>query len=180
MLAMNNEGFPLFKRTCSAQILSMACFPGLGPSVRHAPVCSSIKSWLSAGPTSPREKALFLYAEMTANLPHTRKLLHSPRHPLLAYSEVTLPGLSAGPGGRGRGGLLLWALKKCLLNGYLIVYTFFLPYYRSTFTRSPVSVSSLLETFFGSCPGLLGVGEQGGALGGSLGSQAVRELPVHL
>ena len=28
----------------------------------------------------------------------------------------------------------LWALKKCLLNGYLIVYTFFLPYYRSTFT----------------------------------------------
>ena len=104
MLAMNNEGFPLFKRTCSAQILSMACFPGLGPSVRHAPVCSSIKSWLSAGPTSPREKALFLYAEMTANLPHTRKLLHSPRHPLLAYSEVTLPGLSAGPGGRGEGG----------------------------------------------------------------------------
>ena len=103
MLAMNNEGFPLFKRTCSAQIVSMACFPGLGPSVRHAPVCSSIKSWLSAGPTSPREKALFLYAEMTANLPHTRKLLHSPRHPLLAYSEVTLPGLSAGPGG-GRGG----------------------------------------------------------------------------
>ena len=78
-----------------------ACFPGLGPSVRHAPVCSSIESWLSAGPTSPREKALFLYAEMTANLPHTRKLLHSPRHPLLAYSEVTLPGLSAGPGGRG-------------------------------------------------------------------------------
>ena len=76
-----------------------ACFPGLGPSVRHAPVCSSIESWLSAGPTSPREKALFLYAEMTANLPHTRKLLHSPRHPLLAYSEVTLPGLSAGPGG---------------------------------------------------------------------------------
>ena len=75
-----------------------ACFPGLGPSVRHAPVCSSIESWLSAGPTSPREKALFLYAEMTANLPHTRKLLHSPRHPLLAYSEVTLPGLSAGPG----------------------------------------------------------------------------------
>ena len=42
MLAMNNEGFPLFKRTCSAQIVSMACFPGLGPSVRHAPVCSSI------------------------------------------------------------------------------------------------------------------------------------------
>ena len=97
MLAMNNEGFPLFKRTCSAQILSMACFPGLGPSVRHAPVCSSIESWLSAGPTSPREKALFLYAEMTANLPHTRKLLHSPRHPLLAYSEVTLPGLLTGP-----------------------------------------------------------------------------------
>ena len=96
MLAMNNEGFPLFKRTCSAQILSMACFPGLGPSVRHAPVCSSIESWLSAGPTSPREKALFLYAEMTANLPHTRKLLHSPRHPLLASSEVPLPGLSAG------------------------------------------------------------------------------------
>ena len=168
MLAMNNEGFPLFKRTCSAQIVSMACFPGLGPSVRHAPVCSSIESWLSAGPTSPREKALFLYAEMTANLPHTRKLLHSPRHPLLAYSEVTLPGLSAGPGGGGEGGrgLLLWALKKCLLNGYLIVYTFSLPYYRSTFTRSPVSVSSLLETFFGSCPGLLGVGEQGGGFGG--------------
>ena len=82
-----------------------ACFPGLGPSVRHAPVCSSIESWLSAGPTSPREKALFLYAEMTANLPHTRKLLHSPRHPLLAYSEVTLPGLSAGRGGKkGEGG----------------------------------------------------------------------------
>ena len=80
-----------------------ACFPGLGPSVRHAPVCSSIESWLSAGPTSPREKALFLYAEMTANLPHTRKLLHSPRHPLLAYSEVTLPGLWAGPGGDGGG-----------------------------------------------------------------------------
>ena len=35
MLAMNNEGFPLFKRTCSAQISSMACFPGLGP--RGAP-----------------------------------------------------------------------------------------------------------------------------------------------
>ena len=47
------------------------------------------------------------------------------------------------------GGFLLWALKKCLLNGYLIVCTFFLPYYRSTFTRSPVSVSSLLETFLG-------------------------------
>ena len=29
------------------------------------------------------------------------------------------------------------------------VYTFFLQYYRSTFTRSPVSVSSLLETFLG-------------------------------
>ena len=153
MLAMNNEGFPLFKRTCSAQILSMACFPGLGPSVRHAPVCSSIKSWLSAGPTSPREKALFLYAEMTANLPHTRKLLHSPRHPLLAYSEMACQGCWQG--------LLFWALKRCLLNGYLVVYTFFLPYYRSTFTRSPVSVSSLLETFFGSCPGLLGVGKQG-------------------
>ena len=41
---------------------------------------------------------------------------------------------------RGGGGFLLWALKKCLLNGYLIVCTFFLPYYRSTFTRSPVSV----------------------------------------
>ena len=63
MLAMNNEGFPLFKRTCSAQIWSMACFPGLGPSVRHAPHCSSIKSWLSAGPTSTREKVLFKYTE---------------------------------------------------------------------------------------------------------------------
>ena len=42
------------------------------------------------------------------------------------------------------------------------VYTFFLQYYRSTFTRSPVSVTSLLETFFRSCPGLLGVAEQGG------------------
>ena len=152
MLAMNNEGFPLFKRTCSAQIVSMACFPGLGPSVRHAPVCSSIKSWLSAGPTSPREKALFLYAEMTANLPHTRKLLHSPRHPLLAYSEMTLPDWQ---------GLLFWELKKCLLNGYIIVYTFFLQYYRSTFTRSPVSVSSLLKTFSWSCPGLLSVVVQG-------------------
>ena len=141
MLAMNNEGFPLFKRTCSAQIVSMACFPGLGPSVRHAPVCSSIKSWLSAGPTSPREKALFLYAEMTANLPHTQELLHSPRHPLLAYSEMACQGCWQG--------LLFWALKRCLLNGHLVVYTFFLPYYRSTFTRSPVSVSSLLETFSG-------------------------------
>ena len=118
-----------------------ACFPGLGPSVRHAPVCSSIESWLSAGPTSPREKALFLYAEMTANLPHTRKLLHSPRHPLLAYSEMACQGCWQG--------LLFWALKRCLLNGHLVVYTFFLPYYRSTFTRSPVSVSSLLETFSG-------------------------------
>ena len=105
------------------------------------PVCSSIDSWLSTGPTSPREKALFLYAEMTANLPHTRKLLHSPRHPLLAYSELACQGCWQG--------LLFWALKRCLLNGHLVVYTFFLPYYRSTFTRSPVSVSSLLETFSG-------------------------------
>ena len=172
MLAMNNEGFPLFKRTCSAQIVSMACFPGLGPSVRHAPVCSSIKSWLSAGPTSPREKALFLYAEMTANLPHTRKLLHSPRHPLLAYSEMACQGCWQG--------LLFWALKRCLLNGHLVVYTFFLPYYRSTFTRSPVSVSSLLETFSGPAQDCSVLVNRGGALGGSLGSQAVRELPVHL
>ena len=50
MLAMNNEGFPLFKRTCSAQIVSMACL------------------------ARPKE-----------------------------------------------GGLLLWALKKCLLNGYTLV-----------------------------------------------------------
>ena len=158
MLAMNNEGFPLFKRTCSAQILSMACFPGLGPSVRHAPVCSSIESWLSAGPTSPREKALFLYAEMTANLPHTRKLLHSPRHPLLAYSEMACQGCWQG--------LLFWALKRCLLNGHLVVYTFFLPYYRSTFTRSPVSVSSLLETFSGPAQDCSVLVNRGGLWGG--------------
>ena len=167
MLAMNNEGFPLFKRTCSAQIVSMACFPGLGPSVRHAPVCSSIKSWLSAGPTSPREKALFLYAEMTANLPHTRKLLHSPRHPLLAYSEMACQGCWQG--------LLFWALKRCLLNGHLVVYTFFLPYYRSTFTRSPVSVSSLLETFSGpaqDCSVLVNRG--GGLWGGRGGARAIK------
>ena len=102
-----------------------ACFPGLGPSVRHAPVCSSIESWLSAGPTSPREKALFLYAEMTANLPHTRKLLHSPRHPLLAYSEMACQGCWQD--------LLFWALKRCLLNGHLVVNTFFLPYHRNPF-----------------------------------------------
>ena len=173
MLAMNNEGFPLFKRTCSAQIVSMACFPGLGPSVRHAPRYSSIKSWFSAGPTLPGKKALFLYAEMTGNLLLTWKLLHSPRHPLLAYSEMACQGCWQG--------LLFWALKRCLLNGHLVVCTFSLPYYRSTFTRSPVSVSSLLETFFGSCPGLLGVGEQGGALGGPVRSPSHQgRLQVHL
>ena len=171
MLAMNNEGFPLFKRTCSAQISSMACFPGLGPSVRHAPVCSSIKSWLSAGPTSPREKALFLYAEMTANLPHTRKLLHSPRHPLLAYSEMACQGCWQG--------LLFWALKRCLLNGHLVVYTFFLPYYRSTFTRSPVSVSSLLETFSGPAQDCSVLVNRGG-FGRKSGSPSRQGLLAHL
>ena len=45
-----------------------------------------------------------------------------------------------------------------------------------------ISCLSLLITrdLFGSCPGLLGVGEQGGALGGSLGAQAVRDSPAHL
>ena len=155
MLAMNNEGFPLFKRTCSAQIWSMACFPGLGPSVRHAPHCSSIKSWLSAGPTSTREKVLFLYAEMTANLPHQRWLLHSPRHPPLAYWEAILSGPLTGSPLLGAHEVPPEWVYTCSLG------TFFLQYYRSTFTRSPVSVSSLLETFLWSCPGLLCVVEQG-------------------
>ena len=120
-----------------------------------------------------REKVLFLFKEMTANLSHDWTPLHSPRHLPVAYLEKACQGC--------RQGLLFWALKKCLLNGYLIVYTFSLPYYRSTFTRSPVSVSSLLETFFGSCPGLLGVGEQGGALGGPVRSPSHQgRLQVHL
>ena len=97
MLAMNNEGFPLFKRTCSAQIVSMACF--------------------------------------------------------------------------------LWALKKCLLNGYLIVYTFSLPYYRSTFTRSPVSVSSLLETFSGPAQDCSVLVNRGGGFGRKFGSPSRQGTP---
>ena len=64
MLAMNNEGFPLFKRTCSAQISSMACFPGLGPSERHTTtrvLCLLVDQKLALRWTDiSREKALFL------------------------------------------------------------------------------------------------------------------------
>ena len=120
MLAMNNEGFPLFKRTCKICLL-----PRPWPKCQARTMLSVDQKLALRRTDSPREKALFLYAEMTANLPHTRKLLHSPRHPLLAYSEMACQGCWQG--------LLVWALKRCLLNGYLVVYTFFLPYYRSTF-----------------------------------------------
>ena len=77
---------------------------------------------------------------------------------------------------RGGGGFLLWALKKCLLNGYLIVCTFFLPYYRSTFTRSPVSVSSLLETFLGPAQDCSVLVNRGGGFGRKFGSPSRQGL----
>ena len=68
------------------------CFPGLGPSERHTQcvLCLLVDQKLALRWTDiSREKALFLYSEITADLPHTRRLLHSPRHLPLAYSEVT-------------------------------------------------------------------------------------------
>ena len=156
MLAMNNEGFPLFKRTCKICLLP-----------RPWPKCQARTSLLVDRKLALRWTDI---SQGKGSVPLCRNDGEpSPYAEATPQSKTPPSGLLGGDPARavdraGGGRLLLWALKKCLLNGYLIVYTFSLPYYRSTFTRSPVSVSSLLETFFGSCPGLLGVGEQGGGL----------------
>ena len=169
MLAMNNEGFPLFKRTCKICLLprpwpKCQARTSLLVDRKLALRWTDISQGKGSVPLCRNDGEPSPYAEAT---PQSK----TPPSGLLGDG---LPGLLAGPPLLGAQEVPPEWVYTCSLG------TFFLQYYRSTFTRSPVSVSSLLETFFGSCPGLLGVGEQGGALGGSLGSQAVRELPVHL
>ena len=83
-----------------------------------------------------------LLHSMTADLPHCRRQLHSPRHLSMAYSEMVLPGPLTGPPPL--------AVKKRLLNGCIRVC---IPSSCNTtgvrITQSPVSVSSSLETFSG-------------------------------
>ena len=96
-----------------------------------------------------------LLHSMTADLPHCRRQLHSPRHLSMAYSEMVLPGPLTGPPPL--------AVKKRLLNGCIRVC---IPSSCNTtgvrITQSPVSVSSSLETFSGpaqDCSMLLNSGD---------------------
>ena len=124
--------------------------------------CSSIRSWLSAGPTSPGKRPYSFYSEITADLPHTQRLLHSPRHLPLAYSEVTPLSVQDVPPE--------WVLGGCTFP--LLYHVLDLRTFHST------SCLGLLLTrdLFWSCPGLLDVVEQGrGDLGGRLGALVLRE-----
>jgi hypothetical protein len=141
------------------------CFPGLGPSERHTQcvLCLLVDQKLALRWTDiSREKALFLYSEITADLPHTRRLLHSPRHLPLAYSEVTPLSVQDVPPE--------WVLGGCTFP--LLYHVLDLRTFHST------SCLGLLLTrdLFWSCPGLLDVVEQGrGDLEGRLGALVLRE-----
>ena len=164
MLAMNNEGFPLFKRTCKICLLprpwpKCQARTSLLVDRKLALRWTDISQGKGSVPLCRNDGEPSPYAEAT---PQSK----TPPSGLLGGDPARAVGRAGAEGGRG-GAPPLGAQEvppewvyTCSLG------TFFLQYYRSTFTRSPVSVSSLLETFFGSCPGLLGVGEQGGALGG--------------
>ena len=126
--------------------------------------CLSIRSWLSAGPTSPGKRPYSFYAEITADLPHMRRLLHSPRHLPLAYSEVTQPGLLTGPPPLSTQDVPPeWVYRACVPSPCCTTIQIYV-----RFTRSPVSVSSLLETFSGpaqDCSMLLNRGGFGRGVG---------------
>ena len=135
MQVMNERVFLAFRGLA----ILIHCFPGLGPSERHTQcvLCLLVDQKLALRWTDiSREKALFLYSEITADLPHTRRLLHSPRHLPLAYSEVTPLSVQDVPPE-----WVFWAgvPSPCCTTFQIYV----------RFTRPPVSVSSLLETFSG-------------------------------
>ena len=110
---------------------------------------------------------LYILANFWYFLGPNQRLLHSPRHPPLAYSEMSLPGLLAGPP-------LLGAQEVPPEWAFSCVYLLLAVLQEYIYSISCLSLL-LTRDLFGSCPGLIGVGEQGGALGGSLGAQAVRD-----
>ena len=136
----------------------MASFPGLGPSVWHAP--DAIDSWHSAAPHS-REKVLGFYVALNSGPPPISESTSTVQTTSVWFFEKSLPGVQIPTEPP------LLTIQKRLLNGCIWVYTFFLLYYILDLrTFHSISSLSLLLTrdLFRSCPGLLNVVEQGGGI----------------
>ena len=100
MLVMKREGFPLVERTCSVQSLSTACFPGLSPRVRHAPLRHDRQLALRWTALQVKVQILCRYQAPKVSIcgpPRRRRPLHSPRHPLQVLREGSTKILAVPP-----------------------------------------------------------------------------------
>ena len=157
MLAMNNEGFPLFKRTCKICLLprpwpKCQARTSLLVDRKLALRWTDISQGKGSVPLCRNDGEPSPYAEAT---PQSK----TPPSGLLGDG---LPGLLAGPP-------LLGAQEVPPEWAFSCVYLLLAVLQEYIYSISCLSLL-LTRDLFGSCPGLLGVGEQGGALGGPVRS----------
>ena len=167
MLAMNNEGFPLFKRTCKICLLprpwpKCQARTSLLVDRKLALRWTDISQGKGSVPLCRNDGEPSPYAEAT---PQSK----TPPSGLLGDG---LPGLLAGPP-------LLGAQEVPPEWAFSCVYLLLAVLQEYIYSISCLSLL-LTRDLFGSCPGLLGVGEQGGGFGRKFGSPSRQGLPAHL
>ena len=164
MLAMNNEGFPLFKRTCKICLLprpwpKCQARTSLLVDRKLALRWTDISQGKGSVPLCRNDGEPSPYAEAT---PQSK----TPPSGLLGGDPARAVGRAGGGGGAAPPLGAQEVPPEWVSNCVYLLLAVLQEYIYS------ISCLSLLLTrdLFGSCPGLLGVGEQGGGFGGPVRS----------